>query len=251
MESTIDNEKIIQAVKHVIVNTTVNNYAVERVAFGFEKPGDKAPIDLYIEHLPQLVRLYSSDIREDIPGIYIDENERISAEYDYDEYVRDLFVMQMERIFLNAPKDVRLERDGEELPLLPRFREYLFGLLPLFTEVLKGKIFPEFFDLISPNAKARVTEDLNLIKFVTAILLKPLKGGSRINRYVKNLSYAPHYVRRLIEKKGGNYYLKPVDVDSYEYIFALFSVMLFKNLENCELLELKMFKWELKHRSGK
>lgn len=247
MEKTFD-EKFLQAAKALILNNAINNYAVERVAFGYEKIGDKAPIDLYLKHL-FLGFDYEPQMRKDIYGIYIDEQERISAEYDYTEYVHDLFVMQMERIFFNAPKDIRLECDGEEIPLQPRFRDYIFGLLPLFAEVLNVEVERNPFDDISTYNQARVKEYHKWVKFVTAIFLKPLLSGSQINKYVKNFTCAPYYICRLINKNGNKFYLNPIDINSYEYIFALFSLMIFKNEENGKLLELKMQEWERRHRT--
>lgn len=248
MERTFDTNNICSAIKALVLNSLVNDYALERVAFGFEKPGDQVPIDLYLNYL----RININDglhKRTDIPGVYIDEQERISTEQDYAEFVRDLFVYQMEGVFMDAPKDVRLERAGEEIPLLPRFREYLLGLLPLFTEVLGVEVEYSPFDIIPIDGVIRVTEYTKWQKFVTSILLKPLRPGSQINRYVKDIANAPHYIRRLIEKKGKNFYLKPVDINSYEYIFALFSLMQFMNDENGKLLELKMLEWERLHKS--
>lgn len=247
MENFPNDEKLLQAFKAIVLNTTINDYAVERVAFGYEKPGDPAPIDLYLEHL-YLGFDYEPQMREEIPGVYIDEMEHIGAEQDRAEYVHDLFVMQMTSIFYDAPKDIRLERDGEEIPILPRFRDYLFGILPLFAEVLNVEVEYSAFDVIPTDKAERTKEYCKWLKFVTAILLNPLRAGSQINRYVKDIFNAPYYVRRLIEKKGSNFYLKPFDINDCEYIFALFSLMNFKNAENCKLLELKMFEWERKHK---
>ncbi|MDE7164754.1 MAG: hypothetical protein K2O04_04945 [Clostridiales bacterium] len=246
MAMEIDGNKIFQAAEAIILNMLVNIYAVERVAFGYEKPGEQVPIDLYLQHL-QLGLNYDRHLRKSIPGVYIDENEHISTEYDYTEYVHDLFVYQMESIFFQAPKDVRLERDGKEIPLLPRFRDYLFGTMPLFTEVLNVKVEYNAFDVIPTDREARSTEYSKWARFVTAILLKPLRSGGKINRYVKDFTSAPHYISGLIEKNGKNFYLKPVNINSYEYIFALFSLMQFKNAENNKLLELKMLEWQRRH----
>ncbi len=234
MENRIDDEKLLNATKAVIINTLVNDYAMERVAFGYEKPGDPVPIELYAEHL-NLTRFLTPNSRECIPGIYIDAQERISSEHSYDECVHDLFVLQMERIFMYAPKDKRLEREGEEIPLLPRFRNYIFGLLPMFSEIMNVKVEYDVFD--GPTDKtARAAEYCKWSKFVTAILLKPLKSGSRIDRYVKDFTCAPYYIRRLIEKKGNNFYLQTADIESHDYIFALFSLMPFMNSENDNIL---------------
>lgn len=243
MEKNIDIDKLNNALRSIILNTLVNSYAVERVAFGFDKIGEQAPIDLYLKHL----RLNITSER-DIEGIYIDEQERISAGQGYNEFVRDLFVEQMESIFADAPKDIQLERDGVDIPLLPRFRDYLFGLLPLFTEVLNEEIDYNVFDIIPTDNAARAAEYPLWQRFVTSILLKPLRSGSQINRYVKDFNNMPYYIWRLIKKKGKNFYLKPVDINSYEYIFALFSVMKFMNGEHGKLLELKMLEWESKHK---
>lgn len=243
MERALDDKKLIQATKALILNTTINNYAAERVAFGFEKPGDIAPVDLYLKHL-FLGFVYEPQMRKDIPGVYIDESERISAKQDHAEYVHDLFVMQMERIFTYAPKDLRLERDGEEIPISAYFRDYLFGILPLFAELMNVKVEYNDFDVIPTDKAERAKEYSKWLKFVTAILLEPLMSGSKINRYVKDIANPPYYIGRLIEKKGSNFYLKTADIDSYEYIFALFSLMQFVNDENGKILELKMFEWE-------
>ncbi len=243
MEKRIDTEKLLSATKAIIINTLVNDYAVERVAFGYEKPGDQAPIDLYLEHL-RLDINNGSYKRNDTYGLYIDEDERINSEQSYSEYVRDLFVYQMENIFTDAPKDARLERDGEELPLTSRFREYLFGLLPMFTEILNVEVEYDVFNIMPTDKTAIAAEYKIWQKFVTAILLKPLRSGGQINRYVKDIKNAPYYIKRLIEKKGSNFYLKTADIESHEYIFALFSLMRFMNGENIVLLELKMREWE-------
>ncbi len=243
MERTLDTERLLKATKAIIVNTLVNDYAVERVAFGYEQPGDQAPIDLYLEYL-RLDINNTPNGRGDIPGVYIDKQERIKTEQDYYEYVRDLFVYQMESIFIDAPTDRRLEREGEEIPLLPRFRKYLFGLLPMFNEILKVEVEYDVFDVITTDKAAIVAEYSKWQKFVTAILLKPLRSGSQVNRYVKDIKNAPYYIRQLIEKKGKNFYLKNTDIESYEDIFALFSLMHFMNGENTALLEHKMREWE-------
>lgn len=246
MEKTFETERLLRATKALIVNSLVNNYAVERVAFGYEKPGDPAPVDLYLQdlHLDINDGLHK---RSDIYGFYVDEQERISTEQDYAEYVRDLFVEQTERIFIDAPKDIRMERDGEELPILSRFREYVFGLLPLFTEILNTDVKYDAFDVMPTPTIADEYDRWR--KFVTAILIKPLRSGSQINRYVKDFTDAPQYIRRLIEKKGKNYYLKPLDMNSCEYAFALFSLMQFMNGENGKLFELKMREWERMNKS--
>ncbi len=242
MERHIDTEEFLNATKAIIVNTLVNDYAVERVAFGYEKPGDYVPIELYAEHL-NLTRFLTPNNRECISGSFIDEHGRIKTEQNHAEYVRDLFVKQMENIFADAPKDVSFEREGAEIPLLHRFREYLFELLPLFTEILNVEVEYGFFDIIPTDKTAQMTEYPKWQKFVTAILLKPLRSSSQINRYVKDIKNAPYYVRRLIEKKGKNFYLKTADIESYEYIFALFSLMRFMNDENNALFELKLREW--------
>ena len=244
METT-NSDGLYSAMRALVMNSLINSYAAERVAFGYEKPGDQAPIDLYLKHLR--ININDGYRRRDIPGVYIDENERISAKQDYAEYVRDLFVEQMEWIFMDAPNDIRLERDGEEIPLLPRFREYLFGLLPLFTEVLSIEVECSVFDVIPIGGEVRVAGYPKWHELVTAILLKPLRPGRQVNRYVKHFANAPYYISRLIEKKGENFYLKQVDINSYKYIFALFSLMNFMNSENDKIFELKMCEWERLH----
>lgn len=238
MGKTIDADKLHEALRAIIVNSLANGYAVERVAFGFEKPGDIVPIEMYSEHL-------RSDIeRAVVDGEFIDGDGLTIRDKPRAEFVRELFVSQMERIFSDAPKNVRASRADDELALLPRFREYLFGLLPLFSEVLNTEVEYDAFDLIPTNNDAREIEYTLWKKFVTAILLKPLRSGSQINRYVKNISSVPQFVRKLFEKKGNNYYLKPVDIYSRDYAFALFSLMRFMNAENNRLLELKMLESE-------
>ena len=244
MEENVNTENLYNALRAIIVNSLVNDYAVERVAFGFEKPGDSAPIDYYLEQL----RLNCPRRRSDICGAYIDEREHIRAEQDRDGFVRDLFIIQMERIFFDAPKNARAERDGEELPLSPRFREYVLGLLPLFAEVLNVEVKYDVFDIMPTDREARVGEYTEWKRFVTSILVKPLRAGRQIDRYVKDFINPPYFIRRLIEKRGKNYYLKPVDIDGGEYAFALFSLMRFVNVENDKILELKMLEWERRHK---
>lgn len=244
MEKTIDKIEIQKAVRAIVLNSLVNNYAVERVAFGYEKLGDAVPIDLYLQdlHLDMIDGLYD---HSDVFGIYIDEHGRINTEQNYFEYVRDLFVSQMERIFADAPKDIRLERNGEEIPLLPRFRKYLFGLLPLFTEVLNVEVDYKAFDVMTMPTE-RMTDYPKWQKFVTAILLNQLRSGSRIDRYVEDFTDAPLYVSRLIERKGKDFYLAPVNTN-YEFAFALFSLMQFMSDENSRIFRLKMLEWERRY----
>lgn len=247
MEKTLDTEELHNKLRALVMNSLVNSYAAERVAFGYEKPGDPAPIDLYLKQF----RININDglhKRTDIPGVYIDEQECISTKQDYAGYVRDLFVYQMDCIFMDAPKDKKLERVGEEIPLPSHFRKYLFGLLPLFTEVLGVRVESNVFDVIPINGYARVYGYSKWHKFVTAILLKPLKSGSLVNGYVKDFLSTPYYIRRLVETRGNNFYLKPIDIYSYEYIFALFSLMLFMSDEHDRLLELKMREWERQYK---
>lgn len=242
----LDDKRLFQKIKMTILSSRCNEYAVERVAFGYEKPGDKAPIDLYLEHL-FLGFDYEPRMRGDIPGVYIDEEECLTAAQDYDEYVHYLFVCQMERMFYFAPKDASIVRDGGVLPIISPFREYLFGLLPLFTEVLNVTVEYNEFDVLPTDKEERLNEYFKWHKFVTAILLEQLESGSQIDQYVKDIINAPHYVSRLIEKKGNNFYLKTADTKSYEYIFALFSLIQFIKDENGKLFELKMFEWERRY----
>jgi len=239
MEKRIEKQALMSVAKALMVNILVNDYARERVAFGYENLGAPVPLDLYLEHL-QLYRSDVRDMRDCTCGTYVDENERINGEKDYSEYVRDLFVSQMEEIFFDAPKNRRLVRECEELPLASRFRNYLFGLLPIFTEILNVKAEYDVFDVIPTDKAIYAAEYPKWQKFVTAILLKPLRAGSRIDRYVKDIHSAPYYIKRLIEKRGNNFYLKNADVESKEYVFALFSLMRFMNGENNKILELKM-----------
>lgn len=243
MKKTFDEEKIVNAVKAIAYNALVNNYAIERVAFGYEKVGGKVPVDLYIKDL--LITLNDEYKRDDIiPGLYIDKEERISDEFDYSEYVSDLFVCQIERIFGDAPKNEDLAENGEEIPLLPRYRDYLFGLLPLFKEVLNTEVKYDVFNVIPTDKTVGIAEYPKWKKLITDILIKPIKSGSKINRYIENITNAPYYVSRIIEQKGKKFYLKLLDIKSYEYAFALFSLMQFMNEENGKLFELKMREWE-------
>ena len=240
MEKNIDAEKVYKTLRILILNALANSYAVERAAFGFDKPGDRVPIDLYSKHLRLNLR------HDDLVGEFIDDDGLI-REKSHNEFVYELFVSQMERIFDDAPKDIKSKHTDEDIPLLPRFRDYLFGLLPLFNEVMNTEVEYDVFDLIPTDKNNRATEYFEWKKFVTAILLKPLRSGSRINRYVKAFTAAPHCIKNLIEKKGKNFYLKPVDIYSSEYAFALFSLMHFMNAENNKLFELKLLEHERNH----
>lgn len=232
----------------LILNILLNNYAAERVAFGFEKPGDKVPADMYLNNL----QLQSGDVvlsREYIPGCYIDKQGRISIELDYDEYVREIFVLHMRIILIHASKDIHLKRKFDDIPLRSCYREYVLGILPLFYELMKIDVKYDAFDIIPMNKAVRTVEYPKWKNFVTAILFKHMKAGKQINRYVKDFTNAPHYVSRLIEKKGDNFYLKSIDISSYEYAFALFSLIKFMDDEHVKLLELKMLEWERRHKS--
>lgn len=231
----------------LVAYSMVNSYTAERVAFGFEKPGDKAPIDMYLKHL-HIDYFDRQNCCTDFSGLYLNEQECIKPEQDYSVFVRDLFVFQMEGLFMYLPKDELLERRGEEIPLPSPFREYLFELLPLFTEVLQTKVSYSPFDVILPNKEARFRGFPKWNKFVTSIYFKKIKPGSRVNRYFKNYPHAPYFVTRLVDKINNYYYLKSVDVNSFEYAFALFSLMSFMTDEHNFVFEMKMHEWERKHK---
>ena len=84
------DDMLFMALRALVMNLNVNEYAVERVACGYEKPGDKIPLDLYLNNLQ--INLNDGYSRDDIPSFNIDENERISTDLDYAGYVCDLLV---------------------------------------------------------------------------------------------------------------------------------------------------------------
>ena len=78
MEETLDLDEQYKS-KLIIINVLIELYTIERVALGYEKPGDKAPIDLYSKHVG--LENYCDDfIRSRIHGHYIDTHECISTE---------------------------------------------------------------------------------------------------------------------------------------------------------------------------
>lgn len=246
MGKTLDEKSIIQAIEAFVFNYRINDYALERVAFGFDKFGGIAPIDLYLEHLRLDINDHGHK-RSNVVGMYIDRQEHIRTEQTYAQYMEDFFVDKLTPIFFDAPKEC-LDADQVGIKLIPRCRNYLLGLLPLFIEVLNTEVKYDAFDVIPTDQAARATEYPKWKKFVTEILLKPIVFGSKINSYVKDFKNAPYYVRQLIKKKGRNFYLKDLDDNIYDYAFALFSLMLFINNEHGKLLELKMLEWERRHK---
>ena len=99
-----------------------------------------------------------------------------------------------------------------------------------------------YFDFADEHEFARNNELIK--KFIVAIKTKGLRKGSRIDRYVKPITYRSGYLNRLIKEYNGHYILINSDTESLDYKLALLSCFSFLRHQDKELFELKIETWE-------
>lgn len=241
------DKQILTAIFSMELQVLFNCYALENVVLGRIQPGGKIPYDQYMDTL-DLRKHEKFMLRTAMNGRIIDEQECIIKQ-DLETYYRLFYVDQIELLFENAPKHKRVPEDEGVPPYKYGLQEYLQSLYELFKEIALTEVQPDFFDLIYQlsNKVELVGNYASIKRFVAAIKMKKLKQGSRIDRYIKSITYRSEYLNRLIKEHKGHYLLANNNTDSLNYKLALLSCFTFCNADNARLFELKIKEWERKH----
>lgn len=135
------------------------------------------------------------------------------------------------------------------MAILPAYKrklsEYLKELFPLFCDVMQTEIpDPIQLDFFREPVDLRSLSDLR--DFLSVILLKGLRQGKRVDRYLKSLLPLTGYLRRLIRERNGHFYLENSDIQSLDYRLTLLSCFSFLSPENNHIFALKLYLWETK-----
>ena len=239
-----DFELIQQNIKDfraIEINSLFNSYAIENVAFGDLKPGDKIPFDKFMEDLCLEAWRYDS-IRNSIVGIAIAEDETV-VKCDIDFFYRECFISNMNTLFGSAPQN--MGRDNDENGLSPFVKDglnsYIMRLLPLFQDILKTEAEHNFFDpaLHFPDRVCEAVGYERIANFIVAILTRGLRQGRCVDRYINELFYLPYFVKKLLKMKKGRCFLANSDGESLDFQFAVLSSIRFMNTEHTELFDRK------------
>ena len=117
---------------------------------------------------------------------------------------------------------------------------------PIFVEILSMNVRPTFFELLAEltEKSERVYNIAMMTKFISAIKIKKLRQGSRIDRYINKITYRSVYLERLIKPYKGHYLLANSNTESLDYKLAVLSCFMFCTSENEKLFELKIKRWE-------
>ena len=147
---------------------------------------------------------------------------------NYDKKYFALYRNMVEYIFRKAPKYPTHNNSFDEDDIAYYkygLYEYLKNLYPLFFEIVTTGISSEFFTALArlDNIDEQQIYYEKLAKFVDAIKLNPLRQGSCVDRYVKDLPYISPFICRLLKKHKGHCILANSDTDSLDYKLALFS----------------------------
>lgn len=236
-----DFNEIIRAFAGIYETTLFNLYTCENIIFNRLKLADKVPYEKYIEDLG-IQKIANRELEFD--GDYI-ENGCVK-EVDFNHCCFDYYREKIEYIFCDYPTVKGYENDDDLEHYKNGLYEYLKDLYNLFAEIIKTEVEPDFFatvpDILDKSELAKYFAKTT--KFVTAIKVKHLRQGSRIDRYVKELPLLSPFVNRLVKKNKGHFLLANSDTNSLDYKFALLSCIRFYSEKNAKLFELKTLKWE-------
>ena len=97
------------------------------------------------------------------------------------------------------------------MAILPAYKrklsEYLKELFPLFCAIMQTEI-PDTIQLDFFREPVDLRSLSDLRDFLSVILLKGLRRGKRVDRYLKNLLPLTDYPRRLVRERNGHLILK-------------------------------------------
>lgn len=242
-EDNLDG-KILTVIYSIGLHVIFNRFALENVVLGAIQPGDKIPYEEYLDAL-ETKGYEQYMIREAVQGKVIEQDETITVQ-PMENFCRQFFIEQIETMFAYAPKHKNTSEETD----IPQYKfglyEYLSDLYKIYKEILLTEVHPDYFDYLYDFIDRRelLKSDAFTAKFVTTIKLKKLRKGTRVDRYIKRISYHSEYLNRLIRIHKGHYILINNDTDSLDYKLALISALCFCTGRNKGLFELKIKAWE-------
>lgn len=141
-----------------------------------------------------------------------------------------LYADNVNEIFTRAPKAAGTSEDYAILPFKYGLQDYLYRLYPLFRRILITGALPDLF--CPPSGIDSGDYYAKIRKFVAAIMLKQLRQGSRINRYIKDLPALSPYIARLFKPYKGHYLLANSNIESIDYKLSLLACFTFPEQQN-------------------
>lgn len=239
-----ENHDVADIMNFLCFNVLLNSYALENVALGKLKPADKLPFDKFVEDLNlQEYKPYAA-ARKYIAGKFISIDEKI-ADMDEEEFIKECFTFRINFVFASAPKG-KGDFGDDGLSLYKNgLNKYIWSLYPLFKEIIKTEADLAPFDDM-PVFKERHEEALcyeKISKFLVTIITKDLPQGSCVEKYLKDISYIPLFVQRILKNDKNRRLLANGDKDSTDFKLAVLSAIHFMKFENTKLFEQKALKW--------
>lgn len=251
LDENITEEQIKNTIICIHANILINLFVKEDIIFGQLDPNKKIPINDYIRKINFPNNPYFAN--EKFLNSSLIENGYVINK-DLDSLCLTVYRDRVDCLFEKFPVAKIYEDCDNDTEDIFHYKygmfEYLKSIYPLFKEIIDTEVETDFFIAV-PDISYKKTEQeyrLKVEKFILAIKLRGLRQGRRIDRYVKSLPYISPFVRRLIRKYKGHFYLKNNDINSLDFKFALFSCFRFINSYNEKLFELKTLKWEELHR---
>ena len=236
----IQDQRILTAFCSLSAHALMNGLALEEVIFGHLHPKEPVPFQKFLKVL-SLETLQAFIARKAISGDIITEDGCI-IDGSSDSFLWTFYNEQAEQIFAKASC-------SHLMAILPAYKrklsEYLKELFPLFCGVMQTEIpDPIQLDFFREPVDLRSLSDLR--DFLSVILLKGLRQGKRVDRYLKSLLPLTGYLRRLIRERNGHFYLENSDIQSLDYRLTLLSCFSFLSPENNHIFALKLHLWETK-----
>lgn len=238
------DRKILSVIFSLEMQVMFNGYALENIVLHNCVPGASIPYEQYIDSLG-LRGHENFMVRAAMSGRMIDQEEKI-IDRPVEEYYKEFYNEQVSRIFENAPKRKGADEETSITSFKYGLKEYLEELYPIFVEILSMNVRPTFFELLAEltEKSKRVYNIAMMTKFISAIKIKKLRQGSRVDRYISKIIYRSVYLERLIKPYKGHYLLANSNTESLDYKLALLSCFMFCTSENEKLFELKIKRWE-------
>lgn len=244
-------KNILELYRALEVNILMNRYTIENVVFNKLNPKDKIPFDKFIEEMNlQNHKFYS--VRSNIEGIAITSDETV-AEKDKEFYLKECYTSQMNYLFMSAPKHSSDSDVGEVDHFKYGLSDYIMSLYPLFVEIIETEVEYEPCDLfpIFPSRAAETDCYEKIGKFLVAVKIKALQTNRCVDRYLKDLPYIPHFLKKIIKVHKNRYLLVNNDTTSLDYKLAILNAMQFMNPNHTKIFEMKAIKWENKFNERK
>ena len=231
---------ITNAIIGIMTNIRINCYVEENLLLKKISYNEEIPILQYLNELNILQTNYSVNIN-DFDGFMI-YNGRI-RNINFEELCFDFYKSKIELIFRNAPK--YQDNENDICHYKNGLYEYLKTIYKTFKEIIQINLPVEIpISDFTPNHITSYENDLNCASFIATILIKKLKLGKCVDKYLKNMDYIPDYLLRLVHKENNHYILINNNPNSKDYILALFSCFTFSTQQNKLIYHTKLSIWE-------